>query len=83
MTLRGHKGPTCSEFAIASTLSIEGQLWGGLLASSGRRDVRRDTTAADAGSGNNADDYYDRGGGLLTMIGKTRRKTKGLTCGVL
>ena len=80
MALRGHKGPTCSEFAIASTLSIEGQLWGGLLASSGRRDVRRDTTAADAGSGDNADDYY---GGLLTMIGKTRQRTKGLTCGVL
>ena len=80
MALRGHKGPTCSEFVIASTLSIEGQLWGGLLASSGRRDVRRDTTAADSGSGDNADDYY---GGLSKMIGKTRQRTKGLTCGVL
>ncbi len=67
--MRGHKGPTCSEFAIASTLRIEGQLWGGLLASSGRQDVRRDTTAANAG---NAGDYYDRGRGLSTMTGKTR-----------
>ena len=81
--MRGHKGPTCSEFAIASTLSIKGQLWGGLLASSRRWDVRRDTTAADAGSGDNADDYYDGGGGLSTMIGKTQQRTIGLTCGVL
>ena len=80
--MRGHKEPTCSEFAIASTLSSEGQLWRGLLASSGRQDVKRDTTAADAGSGDNTDDFYDRGGGLSTMIGKTRRR-KGLTCGVL
>ena len=56
---------------------------GGLLASSGRRDVRGDTTAANAGSGNNADDYYDEGRGLSTMIGKMRQRTKGLTCGVL
>ncbi len=82
MTLHGHKGLTCSEFAIASTLSIKGQLWGVLLASSGRRDVRGDTTAADAGSGNNANDYYDGGRGLSTMIGKTRQRTKGLTCAV-
>ena len=81
--MREHKGPTCSEFAIASTLSIEGQLWGGLLASSGRQDVRGDTTAANAGSGDNANNYYNGGRGLSTMIGKTPGRTKGLTCGVL
>ena len=83
MTLCGHKGPTCSEFAIALTLSIEGQLWGGLSPSSGRQDVRRNTMAANAGSGDNAADYYDEDGGLSTMIGKTQRRTKGLTSGVL
>ncbi len=83
VTLHGHKGPTCSEFAIASMLSIKGQLWGGLLASFGRWDVRRDTTAANAGSGNNANNYCNRGGGLSAIIGKTQQRTKGSTCGVL